>query len=191
MKNKLANLLFATLLLISYDPLHAADPFAEIRDELIAMGKQDQAVRINFNMDDPKMREAMGETDRYNRKRLNEIIKEIGWPTTAKVGMDASLGAFFIAQHAMDDRPLMDLAFTNVEAEFKAGSFPGKLYAMMYDRLKMRDGLPQKYGTQVRFVGNSCDLFKLEDPAKVDIYRTEVGLTESIATYKTRMCGNR
>ncbi|WP_188564755.1 DUF6624 domain-containing protein [Undibacterium terreum] len=179
------------LLLISYGPLHAADSFATIRDELIAMGKQDQAVRINFNMDDPKMREAMGETDRYNRKRLNEIIEEIGWPTTAKVGMDASLGAFFIAQHAMDDRPLMDLAFTNIEAEFKAGKFPGKLYAMMYDRLKMFDGLPQKYGTQAQFIGSSCDIYKLEDPAKVEIYRTEVGLTENLPTYKAKMCGNR
>jgi hypothetical protein len=171
-------------------PTFAADQYASVREELIQMGKEDQAVRqkTTFTAND---REEMRVVDRKNSARLKEIIAEIGWPSESTVGKAASSSAFFIAQHAAHDRPLMDLAFTHIAAAYKAGTVPGAYYALMYDRLKMFDGEPQKYGTQIQSNEKSCGVYTLEDPAKVDLYRREVGLWESLESYKDKLCGTR
>ncbi|MES2070142.1 MAG: DUF6624 domain-containing protein [Pseudomonadota bacterium] len=181
-------LLFIAVQCVASAPVFSADMYAAAREELIQLRKEDQAIRQKGNLTPADIIE-MRAIDLRTSERLKEIIKQIGWPTTATVGKDASSAAFLIAQHAAHDRPLMDLAFSNIEAGYKAGTVPGVHYALMYDRLKMFDGLPQKYGTQIQSDAKSCEVYKLEDPAKVDTYRREVGLMMDLESYKNKLCG--
>ncbi|GGC64222.1 hypothetical protein GCM10011396_08960 [Undibacterium terreum] len=185
MKKTLA--LLAALACFVPIPVFAVEPYAAISAELIEMFDKEQKIRF-LSTDDPEVRKEMDAIDAHNTKRLNAIIKEIGWPTVDKVGKHASRGAFYISQHAYYDRPLMEFAFKNIEAEYKAGIFPGNLYAMMYDRLKTMDGKPQKYGTQIQTDHTGCFVVELENPEKVDIYRREVGIKMDLATYKEKVC---
>jgi hypothetical protein len=50
---------------------------------------------------------------------------------------------------------------------------------MLYDRLKMNQNLPQRYGTQAvlnNTLTGAYELYKLEDEKKVNDWRKEVGL---------------
>lgn len=152
------------------------------------MFKADQAVRQNLSLNDQEKMDEVLSTDRRNSKRLHEIILAIGWPTSSKVGAEASKGAFFIAQHAVHDLSLMELALLNIEASYKSGEVPGSYFAMIYDRVKMLHGEPQKYGTQVQKNNKSCGAYKLVDKDKVDIYRKEVGLLKDLKSYEAEVC---
>src|SRR5258706_4596186 len=65
--------------------------------EILAMADEDQRMR----------REVSGNTqswdpsvDQRNARLLREIVGEIGWPTTSKVGAQAEHAAWLLAQHA-------------------------------------------------------------------------------------------
>ncbi|MFZ6673763.1 DUF6624 domain-containing protein [Undibacterium sp. Xuan67W] len=167
---------------------YATEQKAEIATELISMFQQDQAVRKNLITDNPSTIEKMLSTDHYNAERLNEIIQMIGWPSANKVGADASKAAFFIAQHAINNRPLMELALVNLERSFNSGEQSGKYFAMMYDRLKLLDGEPQKYGTQIIRNKNSCSVYLLLDKEKVNVYREEKGFQQDLDSYQKEVC---
>ena len=50
-------------------------------------------------------------------------------------------------------------------------------YAMLYDRLQVIRGLPQRYGTQYKPLKNGdFELFPMEDPDKVYQWRKEIGI---------------
>ncbi|MFZ6814333.1 DUF6624 domain-containing protein [Undibacterium sp. Rencai35W] len=166
----------------------ATDQKAEITTELISLFQQDQAVRKNLIANNPSTIEKMLSTDHYNAERLNKIIRQIGWPSENKVGIEASKAAFFIAQHAINDRPLMELALVNLEHSFKSGEPSGKYFAMMYDRLKLLDGEPQKYGTQIIRNKNSCSVYLLLDKEKVSLYREEAGFQQDLDSYQKEVC---
>ncbi|MFZ6643137.1 DUF6624 domain-containing protein [Undibacterium sp. TC4M20W] len=169
----------------------ALEDVSAYSEELIAMFKKDQDARKNFDRDDPRSIDNLIETDKNNLARFKEIIKAIGWPSVDKVGAKASEGAFFIAQHAVTDWPLMEFALIHVEADYRAGKSTGNNYALMYDRINMLHGKPQKYGTQIVNNSDGCGVYQLEDAGKVDIYRQDVGLTPDLKTYEAKMCGRR
>lgn len=169
----------------------ALEDVSAYSEELIVMFKKDQDARKNFDRDDPRTIDNLIETDKNNLARLKEIIKAIGWPSVDKVGAKASEGAFFIAQHAVTDWPLMEFALIHVEADYRAGKSPGRNYALMYDRINMLHGKPQKYGTQIVNNRDGCSVYQLEDAGKADIFRQEVGLTPDLKTYEAKMCGRR
>ncbi|WP_422941905.1 DUF6624 domain-containing protein [Undibacterium sp. TJN19] len=171
-------------------PLFAfsSEKYGNFRDELISMFRDDQAVRNKFNKNDPNTLTDMTTIDVRNSSRLKEIIKAIGWPTEAKVGAEASKGAFFIAQHAARDLPLMELALSNIEESYKYGETSGVYYALIYDRVKMLHGESQKYGTQILRNSASCEAYKLEDADKVDVYRKEIGFKQSLKVYEAEIC---
>lgn len=165
-----------------------SETLRSIRTELEQMREADQAVRRNFNYLDSEQVEKMRTVDAVNQKRLKEIITLIGWPSKELVGENASSGAFLVAQHAGEDLGFMKEVFSHIEADYRKQKASPSQYALMYDRIKMLEGKPQRFGTQFNKNSSGCRAWKMEEPEKVDEYRAQMGL-DNLAVYAKKVCG--
>ena len=70
--------------------------------------------------------------------------------------------------------------FPLVRDAYRANKLPGQFYALLFDRVLVREGKPQVYGTQAKgldqWKGKEPVLEPIEDEANVDRRRAEVGL---------------
>lgn len=132
-----------------------------LRRELLKMQEEDQKYRKEADEirnatlppeEKEKRLEALwekqAEADKRNMKRLVEIIEQYGWPGNSLVGKDGSLTAFLIVQHGgLEDQkkyfPLLKEAVGKGEADPVHAAY-------LEDRILMREGKKQIYGTQLR-----------------------------------------
>jgi len=155
----------------------------ELRRELVQMFQADQDIRnklIQAGMasPDPVLQARMGELDAANTTRLQEIVAEYGWPDPALVGFDGAEAAFTLLQHA--EYVVQKQLYPLLEAAYKSKRAAGQSYALLTDRILVKEGKPQIYGTQARptqeWVNREPVFFDIEDEANVDQRRAEVGL---------------
>jgi hypothetical protein len=196
-------------LLLSLAPSHYAQGLRTtssneaVRRELLKMGEDDQKRRQDMmdlmdrlaGSDSEKVAkrwkqavERQNELDSRNRQRLDEIVKDYGWPKRSVFGEEASGVAFLVVQHAELDYqkkylPLIKEAVTQKEARRSD-------LAMLEDRILTREGKKQIYGTQFRLNQKTqlMELYPIEDEENVDVRRVGVGL-EPIAQYVKRAFG--
>ncbi|MGH2445533.1 MAG: DUF6624 domain-containing protein [Candidatus Limnocylindria bacterium] len=169
----------------SVDASHAlADALnPALRDELLAMMAEDQAVRTGVAPpgDDRTADElfaAWDAVDFANQERMREILDEYGWPGWSLVGEDGALAAWILIQHSDLQRDLQKRGLAMLQAAVDADDAdPGDL-AYLIDRVRVADGEPQVYGTQVMMdeSGELISRTPIEDEANVDARRAEVGL---------------
>lgn len=131
--------------------------------------------------------------DSANIKRIDEIIKEYGYPGKSLVGEPTNQAAFFVIQHSQSiDKylPLIKNAAQKKELAFS-------LYAMMLDRSLMYSGKEQIYGTQ----GNGIPvlnavtgqkefkmvIWPIKNPGKVNIRRKKAGFKETVEENSKRL----
>ncbi len=126
--------------------------------------------------------------DNRNRQRLDEIVKEYGWPKRSVFGEEASGVAFLIVQQADLDYQKRYLPLIK-EAAAKKEARQSDL-AMLEDRILTREGKKQIYGTQLRLnqTTQRMELYPIEDEENVDARRAAVGL-EPLALYLKRAFG--
>ncbi|MGH9754750.1 MAG: DUF6624 domain-containing protein, partial [Blastocatellia bacterium] len=158
-----------TPLLLSLAPAHfAQNPGAtasneSVRRELVKLGEDDQKHRQEMmdlmgrlaGSDSEKVvkkwRQAVerqNALDSRNQQRLDEIVKEHGWPKRSVFGEEASGVAFLIVQHAELDYQKKYLPLIK-EAAARKEARQADL-AMLEDRILTREGKKQIYGTQLR-----------------------------------------
>lgn len=160
--------------------------------ELIKMGADDQKYRGVIEAEMIKMSatgtgaasdefiaavKSQDEIDSRNMARLEEIIKRNGWPGKSLVGEEAGKAAFLILQHSDLTRQEKYLPLLK-EAAKKGEARPADV-AMLEDRVLVRRGKKQVYGTQVRSgadTGGKLVLEPIEDEEHVDERRASVGL---------------
>jgi hypothetical protein len=151
----------------------------ELRAELVAMRQRDQQARASLRPGvpaSPEERRRMVEADSANVHRLKEIIARHGWPSPAMVGAEASAGAFLVLQHA--DVATQERHLPLLREAAARGEVPASHLATMEDRVLMRRGHKQRYGTQLHTdpaTGRRA-LWPVEDEAGVDARRAAVGL---------------
>jgi hypothetical protein len=152
---------------------------AALRDELLRMDARDQAVRAELAADgslwkgyEPRMEKV----HRENAARLREIIAKVGWPGQSLVGPEGATAAWRIAQHAIGEPDFMRWCLKLLGESSQRGDVPRWQFAMMDDRIRTFEGRPQRYGSQLRDTVNGLAPYPLEDPARVEEWRTEVGL---------------
>jgi peroxiredoxin len=179
----------------------AVDRIAELRRELEAMYETDQAQRQRIaaverehGANSPQMAELWRKqtaSDHHNIGRLEEIIAEIGWPKRSAVGERAANAAFLILQHSdlSYQKKYLPLARSAVAGkEMRASSL-----ALLEDRILLREGKQQIYGSQVRRnEAGEWEAMSLEDPEHVDERRAAVGLpplAEYLAGFARRSGG--
>lgn len=165
----------------------------EIASELIEMGEADQKFRQTIHEQMLKVSQTPGqaeltkeiveaqekqsELDAKNLKRLEQIIAQIGWPGKTLVGEKACVAAFLIVQHS--ELPTQEKYLPVLKEAASKGEVRPADAAMLEDRVLMRQGKKQIYGTQLQSnqeSGLKLFLVPIEDEANVDERRAKVGL---------------
>lgn len=165
-----------------------------IKTELEEMRRTDQAIREramrvigDHGRDSEEYASLVADAeavDERNTKRLIEILDTHGWPKLSEVGEEASSGAFLVLQHASPELQKQYLPLVRQAAA--EGDMDRKLLPLLEDRIRVRDGEKQIYGTQVgRDESGEPHPFPMEDPDNVDARRAEFGL-EPMAAYLDR-----
>jgi len=169
-----------------------------LRDELLKMQSDDQEYRgevdkiraLSLTADEKQKRvaalmEKQVRLDKRNIRRLVQIINKYGWPGRSLVGKEGSLTAFLIIQHAeLEDQTKY---FPMLKEAVRRGEANQDYAALLEDRILMREGKKQIYGSQLHFneVTKKLELWPIEDEENVDARRTSVGL-EPLAEYVKR-----
>ena len=153
--------------------------FSEARRELEERGRTDQAVREGFGAGgqaDSSQIAAMMRTDSANASWLRDHVARRGWPTSDQVGKEAVGSAFLIVQHAVHDTAFMRAMLPHIEESYRRGDLDGGAVAMLTDRLEVKAGRPQVYGTQLSLKDGRWVLDPIVDSAGVDERRRGMGL---------------
>lgn len=129
----------------------------------------------------------LGQVDQKNTNKLKLIIKKVGWPGISLVGKRGAQGAWLIAQHAVHDPDFQKKCLNLLLKGVNEGEVERKHWAYLLDRIRVREGKKQIYGTQFKGDkdGNQSP-YPIIDPSNLNQRRAEVGL-ESFAEYKRKM----
>ncbi|WOD43221.1 DUF6624 domain-containing protein [Hwangdonia lutea] len=114
--------------------------------------------------------------DSINLIKVSKILDERGWPSKALIGKRGTSTLFLVIQHANQEAQEKYLPL--IEKAVADNNLPKQQYAMFYDRLLLRRGERQVYGTQLAINNESKTpyVLPLEDPINVDTRRLEMGL---------------
>lgn len=114
--------------------------------------------------------------DSINLVKVNKIIAEYGWPDKELIGKRGTSTLFLVIQHA--DQNTQEKYMPIITKAMEEENLPKRQYAMFYDRLLLRQGKRQIYGTQLAMSKESKTpyVLPLEDPKNVDKRRAEMGL---------------
>jgi hypothetical protein len=152
-----------------------------IRD-LEAMGATDQEVRGkhagSMTKEDWARQTVL---DQANLERLASIVERYGWPGLHFAGAVGSQNAFMVVQHAELPHQQKYLPLLR-EAAARKEALPSEV-AMLEDRVRVRSGQPQLYGSQFKPFPDGAqakdatlELYPIEDEAHVEERRRAVGL---------------
>ncbi len=157
-----------------------------LQAELLTILDEDQKYRIQINETQKKFGQNSKEMndlwkitiqqDSINLLKVKKILDEKGWVGKDKVGAQANSALFLVIQHSDLETqkkylPMMRDAVTKGNAN--AGSL-----ALLIDRIEIREGRKQIYGSQIGTNPNNKTQYVLPliDPDHVDERRKEVGL---------------
>ncbi len=119
--------------------------------------------------------------DSINQIRMEQIIKEYGWPTYTMLGKVAADGAFMIIQHSKPEIQKKYIETLRILADKKETSQSS--VALLWDRILVNDHRYQLFGTQVFQTQDPIThkiskygYYPIEDEANVDVRRKEMGL---------------
>lgn len=103
----------------------------------------------------------------------------------SKVGSSLEATAFLVVQHA--ELPVQEKYFGLLESAAKAGELEMSSFALLVDRIRMRKGEKQLYGSQVTDPDGDgiWQLHPIEDEARVNQRRAEIGM-EPLEDYAHR-----
>ena len=114
--------------------------------------------------------------DAANLKKVTAILDEHGWPGKGIVGKRGNLTIFLVIQHS--DKATQEKYLPMMREAVKSGNAAASHLALLEDRLALKQGKKQIYGSQIgrnKITGKHY-ILALEDPENVDKRRAEVGL---------------
>ncbi|AQR72673.1 DUF6624 domain-containing protein [Sphingomonas sp. LM7] len=168
----------------------AAD--ASLRVKMHHLVRLDEVTRQNLWMiEDPSLEagqqqivgEALGtslrEIDTRNTEALRKLLPKAGWFTNRLHGRQVTHGAWLIAQHSPDDA-FREYALGKMTVLLKSGDVDARDYALTFDRVQVRKGLPQRYGSQARCLNGRLILQPIEDEAAVNAAREAIGWAQTL-----------
>ncbi|MEM6379364.1 MAG: DUF6624 domain-containing protein, partial [Bacteroidota bacterium] len=114
--------------------------------------------------------------DSINLIKVSKMLSENGWPDKQLIGKRGTSTLFLVLQHA--DQNTQEKYLPMITKVMENNNLPKRQYAMFYDRLLLRRGERQIYGTQLAISKESKTpyVLPLEDPRNVDKRRAEMGL---------------
>jgi hypothetical protein len=154
--------------------------WSTIRLELLAMVQEDRRVRAELTADGTLFggyHARMHEVHDRHAARLARILDDHGWPVESRAGADGAEAAWLIVQHAIACPALQRRALGEMIAAAGRGEVPPWQPAMLEDRIRVFEGRPQRYGTQLDWdADGQLSPLPIEVPASLDERRKSVGL---------------
>jgi hypothetical protein len=114
--------------------------------------------------------------DLSNIQVIEDIIAEYGWLGPQDVGINASQGLFLVIQHASLD--IQKKYYQIIKEAEKNGKILSSNVAILEDRIAMREGRRQTYGSQ-GFTDKKTGkkyIYSIENPDELDIRRKSMGM---------------
>jgi hypothetical protein len=132
-----------------------------------------------YGMDSPEGRafvQKVREVDSINSVKVKTIIGTHGWPSKDKVGQRGNPAVFLVLQHANSATQVAYLLV--MRKAVKEGKADASQLAFLEDRVALKQGKKQIYGTQIGTNNERGKAYVLPiiDPESVDKRRKEVGL---------------
>lgn len=154
--------------------------YKSIAENLIDLKNADLALRdklIQSGQLSKGYNDEMKALHNRNANILNDIIDTIGYPTTDKVGKEASEAAWLVIQHSIGQPELMNKCMTLLEVAVGENKANPKSLAYLIDRIAVFEGKKQLYGTQFDWdeYGNLSPIH-FDDITKVNERRKSIGL---------------
>lgn len=170
--------------------------YKEIKQQLLSIDESDQKYRnqidetiSHFGNNSKEAKELfknMKTTDSLNLIQVEKILSKYGWLGAEKIGSQANTTLFMVIQHA--DLPAQLKYLPVMRTAVKQGNAKAASLALLEDRVALKQGKKQIYGSQVSWnmETNVSFVAPLEDPDNVDKRRTAVGLP-ALADYLSEM----
>ena len=134
------------------------------------MADADQSVRTAVPLSEARMREV----DRANLPQLLRIHRKFGWLKRSAIGKEAAGRFWLLVQH--QDLSLQRKVLPEMQRAVAAGEASQSNYVLLYDRVMIREGKPQHWGTQTSCVNGEAVLDPVDDPAGLERRRDELYL---------------
>jgi hypothetical protein len=152
----------------------------DLHKQLLSMEEEDLRVRAElaaggalFEGYHPRMEDV----HRRNAARLRAVIAAHGWPGESLVGQAGAEAAWRIAQHAIGEPSFQRACLERLRAAAAAGDVPARHAAYLEDRIRMLEGRPQLYGTQLESADDGRPVpYQIQGEERVDERRAAVGL---------------
>ncbi len=157
-----------------------------LQKELLQIFKNDQDIRHQYidsskkyGYDNPivdSLGKVMVFNDSIDLEKVTNILDTKGWVGADKVGGQANQTLFLVIQHA--DIKTQEKYLPMMREAVKKGNASSSSLALLEDRVALRQGKKQIYGSQIgrNTKTNTYYVLPLEDPDNVDKRRSEVGL---------------
>ncbi len=146
---------------------------------LLDMEVRDQALRTELTASgelDLSYHSRLEELHRAHSSRLRQIIAVFGWPGFTLVGEKGAQAAWRIALHAISEPDFMRQCRDLLDAASSNGDAPRWQFAIIDDRIRVYEGRPQRYGTQLRNGPDGLEPHPLENETRVASMRMQAGL---------------
>ena len=121
-------------------------------------------------------RDLMNIVDSINTIKVKKILDERGWLGADVVGNRGNLTLFLVIQHS--DLETQEKYLPMMQDAVKNGNASPKHLAYLEDRVALKKGEKQIYGSQIMYLSETGEAFvrPLIDPENVDKRRAEIGL---------------
>jgi hypothetical protein len=168
-----------------------------ISSELLQTKSDSLAKVFNINKTEliPYIIKQIPISDSLNLVRVEQIIKQFGYPGLSLVGPETNEAVYYVIQHSKKiDKylPLIKKAADKKELQFT-------LYAQMLDRSLMYNGKEQIYGTQGKFIEvlnfetgkkeRKGIIWPIKDPKNVNNKRKAAGFKTTVEENTKEMMG--
>nr|MDQ3821451.1 VWA domain-containing protein [Acidobacteriota bacterium] len=155
-----------------------AQPNLKLRDELLQLKAENQSFfqqTTRMGYEDAELTKRLREARESNGVKLCQILKEYGWPSAGQVEKGGVAAAFYLLKNS-ESFELQRELLPVIIAAVKRGEIEKSDFAGFVDRLRLRAGLKQMFGTQASVVNGFLLLHPIEDEAHVDARRSQYGL---------------
>ena len=125
----------------------------------------------------------MAMTDSVDLMKVDSIIGKYGWLGPDQVGSDGEETIFAVIQHA--DLKTQEKYLPLMREAVKDGKARARHLALLEDRVALREGRKQIYGSQLSYPGYA--VMPTENPDSVDVRRAGVGLPP-LSVYLKECC---
>jgi hypothetical protein len=146
---------------------------------LLDMEARDQSLRAELTASGElqwSYHPRLEELHRAHASRLRQIIAVFGWPGAGLVGEKGAQAAWRIALHSISEPAFMRQCRDLLDAASQHQDVPRWQFAIIDDRIRVYEGKPQRYGTQLRHGPAGLEPHPLEDESRVNSMRMQAGL---------------